>query len=300
MRPVRAALGALVLSLVVMCAQPAAARADTEVVAGFYPVAAAAERVGGGRVSVTNLTPAGAEPHDLELTPKQVDAILDADVAFVMGRRFQPAVEASARQRDGPTVALLGRLPIDPGTKPRNEGDPDALDPHVWLDPVLMRAIVREVQSGLTQADPGGRSTYAANADRYVAELDALDARYRTGLANCRRSMIVTSHAAFGHLAKQYGLRHEGAVGLSPDAEPDPQRIAELADLAEREGVTVIFTETLVSPRIADTLARETGVDTDVLNPLEGLTAKEADRGETYVSIMDANLAKLRHALGCT
>ena len=110
----------------------------------------------------------------------------------------------------------------------------------------------------------------------------------------------MTAHEAFGYLAREYGLRQEGVAGLSPDAEPDPRRIAELTDLAERDGVTVIFTETLVSPRIADTLAREVGVRTDVLDPLEGLTAKEAARGETYVSVMDANLAKLRRALGCT
>ena len=299
MRVVRVVLGVAVL-VATVAAQPASASSKTEVVAAFYPVAYAAEQVGGNRVSVTNLTPAGAEPHDLELTPKQVDAILDASIVFEMGRRFQPAVEAAARQRDGTTVALLDRLPIDAGGKKVKEGDPAALDPHVWLDPVLMQGIVREVQSALTKADPEGKSAYARNADAFIGELDALDGRYRDGLANCQRHLIVTAHEAFGYLAREYGLRQEGVAGLSPDAEPDPRRIAELTDLAERDGVTVIFTETLVSPRIADTLAREVGVRTDVLDPLEGLTAKEAARGETYVSVMDVNLAKLRRALGCT
>ena len=112
--------------------------------------------------------------------------------------------------------------------------------------------------------------------------------------------MIVTAHEAFGHLAQRYGLRQEGVAGLSPDAEPDAQRIGQLTDLVKRDGVTTVFTEELVSPRIAKTLAREAGVRTETLNPLEGLTDRELRRGDDYVSVMDANLAKLHRALGCT
>jgi len=270
--------------------------AKVDVVAAFYPVAYAAQRVGGDKASVVNLTPAGAEPHDLELTPKQIDTVLDADVAFVMGRGFQPAVEAAARNRDGATVVVLDRLRAEAraaGTKL------DTSDPHVWLDPVSMRVIVREVQTALTKADPKGRAVYTRNADAFVAELDALDERFRTGLADCDRKLVVTAHEAFGHLARRYGLRQEGVAGLAPDAEPDPRRLAALADLSRREGVTVVFTEELVSPRIAETLAREAGVRTAVLGPLEGLTAQAQRRGETYVSVMDENLGQLRSALGC-
>jgi len=283
-------------------ARPAAAssRSKIDVVAAFYPVAYAVQRVGGDRVAVTNLTPAGAEPHDLELTPKQIDSVLDAKVVFVMGHRFQPAVEAAARQRDGATISLLDRLPIGANGKQVKEGDSQALDPHVWLDPVLMRSIVREVQSALAKADPQGARAYARNADAFVAQIDALDGRYRSGLADCRRHLIVTAHDAFGYLAREYGLRQEGVAGLSPDADPDPRRLAQLADLAKREDVKVIFTEQLLSPRIADTLAREVGVRTEVLDPLEGLTDAQVARGETYVSEMDANLTKLRRALACT
>jgi zinc transport system substrate-binding protein len=123
--------------------------------------------------------------------------------------------------------------------------------------------------------------------------------RYRDGLAHCARRLIVTAHEAFGYLARRYGLRQEGVAGLSPDAEPDPERIAQLTDLARREGVTVVFTEELVSPRIADTLAREAGVHTDVLNPLEGLTDRERRAGANYITVMDDNLRKLRTALDC-
>ena len=267
------------------------ARDKTTVVTGFYPLAYAAEQVGGGRVQVTNLTPAGAEPHDLELSPDQMDTLLDADVVVVMGRGFQPAVERAAGERDGPTVKLLDRLPIHAGH--------GALDPHVWLDPVLMQDIVRETRTALTKADPRGRATYARNARALITELTTLDDRYRRGLAQCDRHLIVTAHEAFGYLARRYGLAQQGVAGISPDAEPDPKRLAELTDLVKKEHVTTVFTETLLSPRIADTLAREAGVKAETLDPLEGLSRQRLRAGADYLSVMDANLVKLRAALGC-
>ncbi len=275
-------------TLVVLLGTPgiaAAAASRVPVVASFYPIAWAAQQVGGQRVEVTNLTPAGAEPHDLELTPDQIDEVLDAKAVFELGRGFQPAVEDAAEQRDGTTVQLLPS---------------DAKDPHVWLDPVRMATIVRTVQRELTKADPKGRALYARNAARVLTELDALDTRFQDALAHCERHVIVTAHEAFGHLAQRYGLRQEGVAGLSPDAEPDAQRIGQLTDLVKRDGITTVFTEELVSPRIAKTLAREAGVRTETLNPLEGLTDRELRRGDDYVSVMDANLVKLQGALGCT
>jgi len=277
-----------------------AAAPSVRVVGAFYPVAYVAQRVGGDRVSVTNLTPVGAEPHDLELTPKQIDQILDASVVFDLGHRFQPAVEKAAEERDGPTVSLLDRLPIRAGHKHVAEGDPTALDPHVWLDPVLMRDIVEQVRLALVKADPKGRAVYARNAAAFDQQLQALDARYRAGLAHCAIHVIVTSHEAFGYLAQRYGLHQEGVDGLSPDAEPDARRIAQLTDLVKKDHVKVIFTEKLVSPRIAETLAREAGVKTDVLDPLEGLTDSERAHGANYITVMDDNLARLRRALDCT
>jgi zinc transport system substrate-binding protein len=217
-----------------------------------------------------------------------------------MGHRFQPAVEKAAEQRAGRTVTLLDRLPIHAGNRSVREGDPTALDPHVWLDPVLMQGIVREVERALTKADPSGRATYARNAHRFTGELQALDAEYRAGLAHCARKLLVTSHEAFGYLARRYGLTQEGVSGLSPDSEPDARRIAQLADLVRRRHVTTVFTESLVSPRIADTLAREAGVRTDTLDPLEGLTDREVAQRATYGSVMQRNLSKIRRALSCT
>jgi len=267
------------------------------VVASFYPLAEAARRVGGATVAVDNLTPPGVEPHDLELSPKEIEAIATADVVLYLGQGFQPAVEDALGVATGVRVDLLEGIPVRPGP---DEGSGDSVtDPHVWLDPTLMSRIVSRVATALTKADPAGAEAFAANARTYRAELAALDEEFRTGLASCARDLIVTSHAAFGYLADRYGLRQEPISGLSPEAEPDPRRLAELADLVRANGVTTIFTEELVSPAVADALARETGATTAVLDPLESLTPAEAAAGEDYLSVMRRNLAALQRGLGC-
>jgi zinc transport system substrate-binding protein len=277
--------------LVGALAPPALAQRPSrrDVVAAFYPLAWAAEQVGGGRVRVANLTPAGAEPHDLELTPDQRDAIEDAALVVVLGDGFQPAVEDAAADRDGRTVRMLSELDLATD------------DPHVWLDPVLMADVVGEVATALTKADRRHAAEYRANAAEVLADLAALDAEFATGLADCERDVVVTAHDAFGHLTKRYGLHDEGVAGISPDAEPNPDRLADLADLVRREGVTTVFTEELASPKIARTLAREAGgVKTAVLNPLEGLTDEQLADGADYLSEMRENLAALERALGCS
>jgi len=283
-----AAATAAVLGMSVMgCAPDDGDDAGVEVVAGFYPLAWVAERIGGDRVNVTDLTPAGAEPHDLELTTRQVDDVLDAEVVVVLGDGFQPAVEDAAARRDGPPVEVLEELPDDALA----EGDP-----HVWLDPVLMQDVVRAIEDALVSADPDHESAFRRNADALRGQLRALDETYRAGLATCQRDLVVTAHDAFGYLTDRYGLRNEGVAGLSPDAEPDARRLAELADLARDEGVTTVFTEELLSPEIAETLAREAGgLRTEVLSPLES----RSDRG-SYLAAMEDNLAKIRAALGCS
>jgi zinc transport system substrate-binding protein len=270
--------------------------ANVAVVASFYPLYEAATKVGGDRVEVTNLTPAGVEPHDLELSPDQVDALLDASVVLYLGHDFQPAVQAIAEQREAGAVDLLAGLDLHSAPPGSEE---TGTDPHVWLDPALMGRMVDEIRATFAEVDPSGETAYRTNADAYQAEIDALDGRYRDGLSHCARDLIVTSHAAFGYLAAEYGLRQEAIAGIDPSAEPDPQRLAELADLVQQEGVTTIFTEELVSPAVAETLARETGAETAVLNPLEGLTEDEVAAGANYVSVMDDNLGTLRAALGC-
>jgi len=259
------------------------------VVAGFYPLAEAARRVGGDAVEVQDLTPAGAEPHDLEVTPGDIDRLASADVVLVMGRGFQPAVEDALRDRDGQTVELLDALRV-----PQDE-----TDVHVWLDPGLMREIVDITASALAESDPGRADAYGANAERMGDELVALDRSYAARLGECRSRTLVTAHAAFAWMARAYDLEQEAIAGVSPEQEPSPGRLDELVELVEAEGVGTVFTETLVSPEVAETLAREVGVDTAVLNPLEGLTDDQRESGEDYVSVMEANLEVLATGLGC-
>ena len=295
-----ALVGALVLiSGLVACSGTSASAAGTvSVVASFYPLAEAAQKVGGTAVSVTNLTAPGVEPHDLELTPRQIAAISTADVVLYLGGGFQPAVEDALTDATGATVdvsANLRSLPV-----PAGESDASlSADPHVWLDPVLYSDIVRTTEQVLAAASPSNAPTFRANADAFDARLNALASGYRAGLADCARNVIVTSHAAFGYLAQRFGLQQEPISGLSPDAEPTPARLAELKALVERDGVTTIFTEELVSPKVAQTLAEETGTTTAVLNPLESLTVDEVSAGDDYASVMQQNLRELRTALGC-
>ena len=268
------------------------------VVAAFYPVDEAAQRVGGDLVDVTNLTAPGVEPHDLELAPDQAEAIATADVVLYLGEGFQPAVQDAIGDAQGRTVDLLAGLPtVEPPS-----GSPAGLtvDPHVWLDPSLYARMVDEVRTAFSQASPEHASTFRSNADVFTREIGSLADEYTAGLAHCDRSLLVTNHAAFGYLAAAYGLTQESISGLAPDAEPSAQRLAELKTLVEEDGVTTVFTEDLVSPKVAQTLADEAGVRTAVLHTLEGLSDEEVAAGADYGSQMRENLSTLRVALGCS
>lgn len=282
-----------------------------QVVASFYPVAEAAEQVGGDRVRVVNLTRPGSESHDLELSSRQVDQLEDADLVLYLGQGFQPAVEAVAARRRAGAVDLLEAVELEKGAAdfgPHGEeggageeghGDADALDPHFWLDPRRVAAAVDRIEEALATAAPEHAEVFATNAQRYKQALAGLDQEFAAALETCERRVIVTSHAAFHYLAKRYNLQQRPIAGLSPEAEPDPARLAELADLIRKEGVTTVFYETLVARDVAETLAREAGVETAVLNPLEGLTQEDIGQGKDYSAVMRENVAALARALGC-
>jgi zinc transport system substrate-binding protein len=283
MRVVLIGLAAGALALSAGCGGSSAAGGGSgreSVVASFYPLAFAAEQVGGSRVAVTNLTPPGAEPHDLEVSPSDVAEIREADLVLLLGKDFQPQLEEAAGK--GANVLLL----LD---TPRLALRPNG-DPHVWLDPVRYTKIVARIGEALGDE---------AAAGRLAGRLRALDGELRRGLSHCERHDIVTSHEAFGYLADRYGLRQIAITGVSPEAEPEPGKLQEVVDLVRERGVTTIYFETLVSPEIAETVARETGATTAVLDPIEGLTEDEAARGEDYFSLMRRNLLALRQGLGC-
>ena len=271
----------IVLVLVAVCCGVgcgAGGAGSHSVVAAFYPLAYAAQQVGGPKLSVVNLTPAGAEPHDIELTPQAVAEIQRARLVLYLSHGFQPAVADAARSATGRTIDVLAGLQLRPG------------DPHVWLDPVLYARIVERIGTALARP---------AAARRLAAQVLQLDRDYRAGLAHCARRVFVTSHAAFGYLAARYGLRQVPITGIDPEAEPDARKIAGLARLVRREKVPTVFFERLASPRLAQTIAREAGVQTAVLDPIEGLTPSEAAHGATYLSLMHQNLTALRQELGC-
>jgi zinc transport system substrate-binding protein len=255
----------------------------TSVAAAFYPLAYAAQEIGGDEVAVRNLTPPGAEPHDVELSARDVERIRAADVVLYLGSGFQPNFERAVDGADGEKVDLLQGLELLISV---DEG----VDPHVWLDPLRYAEQARRVGEALERAE---------QAERFAARLRELDDDFERGLARCASREIVTSHAAFGYLADRYGLEQIALTGVSPEAEPTARDLERIVLEVEGSGATTVFFETLVSPRLAETVAREAGARTAVLNPLEGLTEDEVAAGEDYFSVMRGNLETLRRALGC-
>jgi zinc transport system substrate-binding protein len=284
------------------------------VVASFYPLAFAAEQVGGDLVEVTNLTPPGVEPHDLELTPDDIEAIAAADVVLYLGGGFQPAVEeaidaeATGIMVDASEgVELLPPPPEDAHAheEEQHAGNEEkheelAADPHIWLDPTLFAGIVDRTAGALEEAVPSEASAIQDRAAQLDTELGGLDGEFAEGLATCGTRIMITNHAAFAYLAAAYDLEQEAISGVSPESEPDPERLAELAEEAEADGVSTVFTEELVSPEVAETLATEAGLETAVLSPLEGLTEDMIAAGDDYFSVMRRNLETLREGLDCT
>lgn len=258
---------------------------DDALVGAFYPLAYALREVAPAGTEVVDLTPPGAEPHDLELGAHDVERIRDAELVVYADSGFQPAVEDALAGRDGTSLDVLEQVDLLQG-----EGA-DEVDPHVWLDPLRYARIARAIEASV-----GRRGA----ADAFVARLETLDGELARGLAHCERREIVTSHAAFAYLADRYDLEQVPLVGITPEAEPDARDIEALVDEVRRTGATTVFFEPLVSPRLAETVAREAGVQTAVLDPIEGLTAEQRDAGADYFGVMRQNLAALRTALGCT
>lgn len=259
--------------------------APLSVVTAFYPLEFAARGVGGAAVDVTSLTPPGVEPHDLELSAQQVAQIAEADlVVYVRG--FQPAVdEAVDQQASGRAIDVSAALPLL------------ADDPHVWLDPANMSAIGRVVADRIRELSPDSAADVTAAEKRFDTQMSDLDAEFAAALADCAIRDLVVSHEAFGYLAAAYGLTQVGISGLSPESEPSPARLKEVADLIREKSISTIYYETLVDPKVAQTIANETGATTAVLDPLEGLA--DGAQGD-YTSVMRANLAALVKGQRCT
>jgi zinc transport system substrate-binding protein len=276
-------------------------------VASFYPLEYVLRAVGGDAVAVTDLTPAGAEPHDLELTPRDVAAVSDADLV-VYAAGLQPAVEAAVaaqapnRSLDASVPGRADRsyLPLDAelaGATSSPSGT-QVIDPHFWLDPTRLADVGDAVAARLSDLAPADAAGFSARATALRTTLQTLDSDFRGGLASCRSRIVVTGHDAFGYLADRYDLTQVGISGLSPDSEPRPADLARIAAYVAAHDVTTVFTETLASPAVTDAVAREAGVHTAVLDPVEGITSSSA--GTDYVAVMEANLRSLRAGLRCS
>ena len=279
-----------------------------QVVAGFYPLEWVASRVGGDGVSVSALNPPGAEAHDLELSPQDVAAVSESDLLVYL-EGFQPALDEAAVSEAGEqawdagqaadlSLSAAAEREAAQGDEEAREDEGEAVDPHFWLDPVRLAAVADAFSARLAEVDPDGAATYSENAAALRADLEQLDTEMQDALADCSVDTLVTSHDAFGYLADRYGLEVVGISGLSPSQEPSSAQLAEIADLVTERGVTTVYTETLVDPAVAETVAAEAGVQTAVLDPVEGLTDESA--GEDYLAVMRANLATLQEGQACS
>ncbi|MGW3388391.1 metal ABC transporter substrate-binding protein [Streptomyces cinereoruber] len=335
--PTTALAGAVALGLVSLSACAGTSDAadggnggKLDVVASFYPMQYLAEQIGGGHVAVETLTKPGVEPHDLELKPRQIGALGEADVILYL-KGIQPAVDeaiAQAGVKNTVDAATLTKLEAhgtstghdhghghgeeghadehageeghagegEEGHEGHDHGSEAGADPHVWLDPVKYAEVAKGVGSAFEKADPEHAADYKKNTDALVKKLGDLDTEFETGLKNTTTRTFITTHSAFGYLAERYHLDQEGISGLDPESEPSPARMKELQEVAAKDKVSTIFFETLASDKTAKTLAGDTGLKTDVLDPLEGITDKS--RGSDYIEVMRSNLTALKKALG--
>ncbi|MEU5661481.1 metal ABC transporter substrate-binding protein [Streptomyces longwoodensis] len=294
------------------CGGDTAAAGNTDkfdVVASFYPMAFLAERIGGDHAHVTSLTQPGQEPHDLEISAKQTARLQDSDAVLYL-KNLQPSVDDAVAQSgvrtkiDAASLTSLEKHGNEVGghaaehdePEGSDDGESSGLDPHIWLDPVRYAQVAEGVGAAFAKADPGHAADYRKNTADLVRELDALNTEFTTGLATAPTKVFLTTHAAFGYLAERYGLTEEAINGLDPESEPSAARVKELEKLAKADGVTTVFYETLVSDKTAKTVAKDAGLRTDVLDPIEGITKKS--RGQDYLQVMRANLTALKTALG--
>lgn len=307
-----AALVATALGLCTLSGCSGSAAADggsggkLDVVASFYPLQYLAEQIGGTHVHVTSLTRPGQEPHDLEISVRQIVQLESAD-AVVYLKNLQPAVDDAVAQSsvkakvDAASLTTLEKHGNEVGGHAASHDsstgeETGSADPHIWLDPVRYAQVASGVGKALEKVDPKHAADYEKNTAALLKKLSALDTRYKTGLAHTRTKVFITTHAAFGYLAERYGLTEEAINGLDPESEPSANRVKDLERMAKADGVSTVFYETLVSDRTAKTIAGDAKLKTDVLDPIEGITDKS--KGSDYLQVMDANLKALRTALG--
>ena len=288
-----------------------------KVAATFYPMVEFSMQVAGDHAEVTGLIPTGVEPHDWEPSAKDIVQLKEADIFVYNGiveEWAEDALKGAANDKRVVVEATHGMELMEGEAEEEHEHADEheddhaedheeghdhqhAIDPHVWLSPVLAQKQVKVIEEAFSKADPAHKEDYAKNAEAYITQLKELDQAYKTGLKDVKRKEFVTQHAAFAYLAKEYGLTQVPIAGLSPEQEPSPDKMADIIQFAKEKQVKTIFFETLVDPKVAQTIAKDLGAKTDVLNPLEGLTDEYRKNNQDYIAIMKKNLAALQKAL---
>lgn len=290
-----------------------AEKGKLKVMASFYPMYDFAVKIGGDKAEVMDMVPAGTEPHDWEPAATDIKNLEEADVFVYSGAGMEHWVDtvlASLENKDLVAVEASQGITLRPGHEEEEEqeeagseqGEEDdhdhgQYDPHVWLSPLNAKKEMENIKDAFVKADPDNQSYYEANYTEYAVKFDQLDLEYKDTLSGLPNKNIVVAHEAFGYLCDAYGLNQVGIEGLSPDSEPDPAKMAEVIDFVRENHVKVIFFEELVSPKVAETIASETGASAEMLNPLEGLSDEELAAGADYFSVMESNLEQLKAAL---
>jgi zinc transport system substrate-binding protein len=312
--------GTLLLLFILTLALSACGQSKSSLVSGkvnvvtsFYPLYDFTTKIGGSHVNVINLVPAGVEPHDWSPKSRDIQNLTNAELFVYLGAGFEGWVDHTleSMKKDAKVQAVKTSQGIEliPGgedeehdhgkedKKDDHDHDHGSNDPHVWLSPVNAKQMALNIKDGLVKVDAAHKADYEANYKQLADKLDALNNQYKTQLASTSKKEIVVTHQSFGYLAKDYGLQQKAIMGLSPDAEPTSKDMKNILQFIKDNGVKYIFFEELVSDKLAKTLAKDAGVETLVLSPIEGLTEEQLTKGEDYLSLMEKNLNNLIKAL---
>ena len=274
-----------------------------QVITTLYPLYDFVKNVGQDKVEVTLLLPPGVEPHAFEPKPNDVVVINQADLFVYTGKFMEVWAEDILK---GVTNKNLKAVDTSKGIKLilsefHDEDEPaGSIDPHIWLDFNNAQVMVDNITQGLVETDPSNKDFYLTNAVSYKKSLKDLDDKYKTTLNTCRiKEVVYGGHYAFGYLAKRYGVNYVAAQGIAPDSEPTANDMVSLVEQIKENGIKYVFYEELTSPKISQTLAKETGTQMLLLNAAHNVTKQDQDNGVSYLSIMEENLANLKIGLEC-
>lgn len=275
-----------------------------KVYTSFYPMYDFTRKIAGDKVAVYNMVPSATEPHDWEPAASDIVKLEKGDLFVYNGAGMENWVDnvlATLENKDLLVIEASKGIELLDGHDHDDDHDHDhyhgEYDAHVWTDPMNVKIEMENILEGLIQIDPANKEYYQGNYEKYSEELDRLDEEFRSTISNLPNKDIVVSHMAFSYMSHAYGLNQIAINGLSPDSEPGGARMAEISDLVNKNNIRVIFFEELVSSKIAQAIANETGAEVEVLNPLEGLSDEEVQNGDDYFSVMRKNLEALRRAL---